>query len=174
MAMSCPSSLLVDHGPASERGLWLPPRLMWRYQWYKAGGGLLVCAIFAGWLLIQWSSPGMRWLSMALIAGTAWIVAISIIEDRRRSRGRQIAARDGTITVTTPQSVTRVSLADVAEIRWQDDTPPGLWLHGHSGEVLAHLDTDFLATQEEARSFLGWLRQQADLNVRVRWPEACV
>ncbi len=163
-----------------EHNLWLPPTRLRRYQLNKAIGGALVTAIFVGWLILQWSNPVMRVLACVLIATTAWVVIASIIDDRARARGRQIAINATTLRVTTPDAPDNpdapnvsldIRLADITQAHWREDDQPGLWLFGRDDRVLAHLDTNFLADQAETRAFLGWARQHADLPFEVRWPQ---
>lgn len=154
-----------------ESCLWLPPHRIARYQWSKVIGGLVVCLIFSGWLVLQWSNPVMRWLAGGLIAVTVWVVGASIAADLRRGRGRQVAIVGGQVIVTTPGGTTSTCLAHVADAQWRDQNQPGLWLFDAQGQVLARLDTDLLADQAEARSFLRWARQRADLPFQVRWPD---
>ncbi len=153
-----------------EQNLWLPPARLRRYEWNKVIGGLLACTIFAGWLVLQWSNPVMRLVSLLLITVTAWVVVSSIRDDRRHSHGRQIALTHDILSITMPDATTPVRLADVALAQWRDDDQPGLWFYGTDNRVLAHLDTDFLADQEQARRFLRWARQLTPLPFDVRWP----
>ena len=151
--------------------LWLPPKSMRRYQWAKGIGGLLFVATFLGWMLLQWSSPIIRWATAAMVALTAWVTLASLISDHRRSRGRQIRLEREALCVTSPRGSTRVVLADVAEARWRPDTSSqaGLWLYDRRGLALLHLDAPFLADESEARRFLAWARQRAVLPFAVRW-----
>src|SRR5688572_9427233 len=96
-ALSLPS---IDR--AGERIAWLPRERMLRYQWAKVLGDVVVCAIFAGWLLIQWSNPLMRAGAVALLAITAWVVVASVLSDARRSRGRRLWLEAGQIRVVEP------------------------------------------------------------------------
>ena len=156
-----------------EKNLWLPPRRMLRYQWSKAVGGLLMGAIFAGWLVIQWSNPAMRWLAIALLVITAWVVIASCIADRVRAYGRQLAIDGADLLFATPDEEKRIAMDSIAYAQWREDelATAGLWLFDRQGGVLAHLDLRFLGDQDEARTFLHWARQRADLPFEVRWPE---
>ncbi len=158
------------HPFGEEKDLWLPPRQMRRYQRNKIIVGLLVSAIFVGWLTLQWSSPIMRLVSAGLVAVTLWTMIQSTANDRRRTNGRQVKVSDGQWVVTTPDQVVQLRLADVAMARWRDDDDPGLWLYDAAGQLLVHLDTDFLADQAEARNFLGWVRRQSEIPFDVEWP----
>jgi len=151
--------------------MWLPPNLMHRYQWNKVIGGLLVSVIFIGWLILQGSNPAMRILAITLIVVTCWVVIRSMLDDTRRNRGRQITLADGVMRITTPDGTSPIRLADVALAQWCQNDPPGLWFYDQQHQPLAHLDTVFLADQTQARNFLGWARQHADLPFEVRWPK---
>lgn len=153
-----------------ESRLWLPPRQIRRYQRNKVFGGLIITVIFAGWLVLQWSNVVMRWVAMGLIATTLWVVIESILDDLRRGHGRQIEIVDGKLLITDADKVATVSLAEVATATWYDESTPGLYLYDGQGQTLAHLDGYFLADQAEARCFLGWSRQRAELPFKVQWP----
>lgn len=157
---------------ADEANCWLPPRRMARYQIAKAVGGLLIGGIFAGWLVIQWSSVPMRIFAMVLMFVTAWIVAASIAEDRRRCKGRQLELDGDVLTVTKPDGRSHISVADIARGQWNEETydAAGLWLYNSAGHVLAHLDLDFIGDQDEARAFLHWARQRTELSFNIDWP----
>ena len=126
--------------------------------------------IFLGWLVLQWSNFVMRTVAIGLISTTLWVLIQSIRDDRRRSHGRQIQIVGETLSITQAGTVTTIPLAQVAKARWQDEPTPGLFFHDDQGQSLAHLDSDFLANQAEARCFLGWLRKHANLSFKVRWP----
>lgn len=154
----------------SEQSLWMPPNRLYRYQGYKLVGGLMMSGIFFGWLILQGSNPVMWWLCVTLIATTLWVVLASIITDTHRARDRQIRIVDSVMRVTTTQGAVQVHLDDVAWALWRDGVNPGLWLHNHEGRPMIHLDLDCLANQAEARVFLNWARQRADLHFEVYWP----
>ena len=159
-----------------EQHLWLPPKLLRRYQGYKVVVGLLVIIIFMGWLLIQWSNITMRLVAGSLTLVTLWVVVTSIVDDLLRQRGRQLAIEPGVLKVTKPQGTTRVPLAQIATARWRHETQDqaGLWLLDQHDGVLAHLDTAFLADQDEARTFLSWARGRVALPCKVHWPTPAV
>ena len=163
-----PSSTPATQSP---NPLWLPPASLRRYQWAKGIGSVVFASTFFGWMILQWSSPMMRWAAAILIGLTVWVTLVSLLSDRRRARGRQIHIEAGTLCITSPGRTTRVFLADVADARWRNDTisNTGLWLYDSDGRTMAHLDTPFLADQSEARRFLAWVRQQATLSSVVRW-----
>lgn len=157
---------------ANEGDMWMPPGRMWRYQLAKAVGGLLVAAIFAGWLLIQWSNPVMRILCMVLIAITAWVVYASIRQDIVRGRGRQLQLTADRMTIVGPDAQQVLRLNDIGYARWREDTQEsaGLWFYDREDRTLAHLNTAYLGDQSEARAFLNWARQRAPMGFDVRWP----
>jgi len=170
--------LMSDPAPA-ERDLWLPPRRMRRYQIAKILTGLLIVAIFCGWLYLQWwQDPTARIAIGGLVVLTAFITARSIIGDVRRARGRQLSLTTSSgaaeLIVLTPQGQSRFALADIDHGRWRCETVSefGLWLYDRQGGVLAHLDEGFVADETEARMLLGWMRQRAELTFTVRWPSA--
>lgn len=154
-----------------ERNLWLPPRGLRRYQLAKALGGALVLLIFAGWLFIQWSNLAMRWLAIALILITLYVVIVSITGDRRRARGRQISIEGQALNVTTPEGTASVPLPEVAMAEWSDQPPEdaGLRLLGPAGQRLVRVDHAFLADETEARAFVGWVRDRTGITLRTRW-----
>jgi len=155
-----------------DGSLWLSPRRLRKYQWAKVVGATLMSAIFIGWLIIQWSNPAMRFLAIGLILVTAFVVFTSVMDDVSRSHGRQLRIDADAITITTPESQTHVRLADIARGEWREDAldTAGLWLFDHNNRQLAHLDLNFVGDQDEARAFLHWARQRADLNFNVIWP----
>ena len=116
----------------------------------------------------------MRFVAAALVLLTTWVTVASTISDRRRATGRQVRLEADTLSVTTPEGTTIVPLTDVSEAQWRSGAvgETGLWLLGHDGRVLAHLDASFLAGEDEARAFVGWARQRAVLPFNVRWPSA--
>jgi hypothetical protein len=156
----------------NEGDMWMPPGRMWRYQLAKAVGGLLVAAIFVGWLLIQWSNPVMRVMCIVLIAITAWVVYVSIREDVVRGRGRQLRLTAERMTIVGPGAQHVLRLSDINAAQWREDTEEtaGLWFYDEQNHMLAHLDTAYLGDQSEARAFLNWARQRARMDFDVRWP----
>ena len=166
-----PIAPVISHA-TTETQFWLPPRKMLQYTRVRIIGGLLFGTIFAGWMVLQWSNPVMRFIAGGLILITAWVTVASVLTDRRRARGRQIAVEPGALDIVTPTEHKRVHLADVHHAAWREDskTDSGLWLYDRAGNVLAHLDTAFLTDQAEARSFLGWARRHTDLPFKVQWP----
>jgi|GEM_PF-3131333 len=156
-----------------ETDLWLPPRRMRRYQIVKAAGAALFMVIFGGWLILQWSNPTMRWITIGLIVMTGWITFSSVWADLTRSAGRQLVVRDGQIQIITPQETKRITIAQIAKAVWQEETEDelGLYLYDDKDTLLAHLDIAFLADQAEARTFLGWARKRQPMNFPVQWPQ---
>lgn len=155
-----------------ERNLWMPPHRMARYQWVKIGGGLLMIAIFLGWLVIQWSNPPMRWFAMALLGITAWVVIISCVNDRTRSHGRQLAIKGHSLVVTLLNEPFSIPVDTIAYAQWREDDfeTAGLWLFDAQDRQLAHLDLNFIGDQNEARSFLQWARDRVNFSFEVHWP----
>jgi hypothetical protein len=155
-----------------EQNLWLPPKRMARYQLIKLGGGLIMITIFVGWLVLQWSNLSMRWFALTLLTITTWVVVMTCINDRLRSRGRQLSIDSNHMVLTKPNEQIDITLSDVAYAQWREDDmqTAGLWLFDRSDQELAHLDLDFLGDQDEARSFLRWARQRTDFSFEVRWP----
>ncbi|MBI1336631.1 MAG: hypothetical protein GC164_06685 [Phycisphaera sp.] len=155
-----------------EPDLWLPPRRMRRYQLAKVGGALVVTLIFVGWLVLQWSNPAMRYLTLALLAITLWVTLASILGDLARSRGRQLRIAGGKMTVKLGEQLTTISLEKIFRGQWREDAydTAGLWLIDQNGATLAHLDTGYLADQDEARAFLRWARQRAKFDFPIQWP----
>ena len=162
-------SVPEDH-TGREDTLWLPARRIRRYQWYKALGGLLMAGVFAGWLVIQWSNPAMRVVCGGLLVVTTWVVAASIIEDWRRGQGRQVCIERGKMRVTVPDGVTEFSIKHVAQVVWDDGPDGGLHFCDKDRRTLATLDAQFVADRCEARAFLAWARQRADMRFQARWP----
>lgn len=155
-----------------ESNCWLPRRRMLKYQYAKVVGGLLIGAIFAGWLVLQWSNLGMRLFAFALLGVTAWIVIGSIAADVERARGRQLSLDSNTLTVTRPDASDTVDLTRVARGAWNEATyeDAGLWLYDDAGNALTHIDLNFLGDQDEARAFLRWARQRTELSFPIEWP----
>ena len=160
---------------ADERHLWMPPRRLRDYARARVLGAVLFSLIFVGWMIIQWSSPVMRYGSMVLIGITAWVTAVSVLGDLRRARARQVAVNTtdpATLEITTPQGTTRVALKDVASAAWRESTmeETGLWLYDGDGKLLAQIDGDTIVDQAEARVFLRWLRERVTVPFEVKWP----
>ena len=176
MATATPASALPANSASSESAeshQWLPPQRMRRYQWVKAGGGLLFVLLFIGWMWLQWSNPVMRWLAGGLTVITAWVTLASIIDDRRRVGHRQLTAESDRWIYETEQRRVVIPLASVARARWRHDDPraTGLWLFDHDDEVIAHLDDHLLGDEAEARTFIGWARLKSRLPFSVTWPD---
>jgi len=146
---------------------------MRRYQQVKAGGGLLFALLFAGWLFLQGSNPVMRWIIAGLLVLTLLITFASILEDRRRVRGRQLLAEPGRWMLERDGTRTVIDLRQVAEARWRHDETAhlGLWLHDARGRPIARIDPGLVGDEEEARRFLGWARGVSGLPFPVRWPD---
>jgi hypothetical protein len=153
----------------ADRVVYQPPQLLAKYERAKLIGGLLFAAIFAGWLWLQWSNPWMRVAAGALLLLTAWITASSIVTDLRRHQGRQIELAGRALLVTTPEGTCWIQLPDVAVAQWTDDA--GLRFDRADGQTLGRIDLVTLADEDEARRFLGWLRQHAQVDFAVQWPQ---
>lgn len=155
-----------------DRNLWLPPGRLRRYQRNKVIVGLLMAAIFAGWLVAQWSNLLLRGVSLGLMLTTFWIVIRSLVVDTRRSRDRQVLVQGQCLVIEGSGRTQRAILTDVTVAHWynQPQARAGLWFYDDCGQVLAHLDSAILADESEARAFLGWARQRADCPFEVRWP----
>ena len=165
---------------------------MRRYQWSKALGGLVFAGIFAGWMVLEWSSPMMRVIAGVLMVVTLWVTTASVLIDAARSRGRQLTLSAGRLDITTPGAPATprapgtpatsesVTLADVAYARWRDGMSDvdggaaGLVFFDHNDRPLARLDNVFLRDEAEARAFVGWLREHAEIIFEVRWPKVRV
>ncbi len=170
-----------------EQDLWLPPRRMRRYHLNKILAAVLFCVLFAGWMYFQWADPILRLLPMGLALITVLVTGVTVIGEINRSRGRQITLEIGhsekgtpVLEVLTPEDKRRFELASVKRMVWQDgpdvieegDEPDtrGLWLFDSTQQVLAHIDENLLADEEEARDFIGWLRRRTKLPCKVEWP----
>ena len=161
-------------GPRTDdNDLWLPPRGLRRYAGFQMFGGLLLCAIFVGWIVQGRSHLAVRAVWGTLAAATVWTVARTVARDRRRQRGRQLAARAEGLAITSPERVLFLPWSDIARGRWQSGptAAAGLWLYDERGDVLARLDPAFLADEAEARAFLRWARARAPLDFPVRWSQ---
>lgn len=160
--------------PDDEEYLWLPPQRLIKYQLAKVSSGILVLAIFAGWMIIQWTHVGMRLLTVALSIVTIWVTVASLVLDARRARGRQLRIEPGRLIITTPTTTIHVDVDQIAHGQWRDEPNEhsGLWLYDHHGLSLAHLDKNFLASQAEAGAFLGWARRLTKLPFDVQWPRS--
>jgi hypothetical protein len=147
---------------------------MRRYQLAKAIGGALVLLIFVGWLVLQWSNLLMRLFAVALILITVYVVTISLLTDRRRAAGRQLAIEHGSLRITTPGEIRALLLSEIALAEWRDEPADeaGLRLLDRHGRELARIDFALLADESEARTFLGWLRDRAGVTLKARWPPA--
>ena len=157
---------------SNESDLWLPPIRLRRYQRHKMLGGLLIAAIFTGWMINHWSNPWMRRLCLLLFATTAWVVIKSHWADRRRAQDRQLAVDAEGLSIWTSKGKTHIRFQDIAAAQWREEPTEdvGLWLYDHDNQVLAHLDAVFFADQAETRSFLQWARERAPIDFPVHWP----
>ncbi len=159
-----------------ERHLWLPPQGLRRYQLAKVGVSVLMVAILAGWMVLQWQSQVSRLISGGLLVATIWIVAVSIDADLRRTRGRQMAIEDGRICLMRPNGHVAVPLAQVAYAQWiaEPAAQAGLWLYDKQAHPLLHIDAAFLADEAEARTFLvrasGVFRASSRVDTRYFGP----
>ncbi len=158
----------IDREP-TLRAIYQPPQLLARYERAKVVGGLLFVAIFAGWLWLQWSNPWMRMLTGALLVMTAWFTVASILTDLRRHHGRQIELVGRALLVTSPQGTCWIELSDVEHAQWSDDA--GMSFVRRDGLALGRIDLVTIADEDEARRFMGWLRQRANVGFNVRWPQ---
>ncbi len=156
--------------PAAVPALWLPPGRMRQYAIARATGGVLFAAIFAGWMVIQWSSVTMRIIAASLIALTAWVTATSIAGDARRMRGRQVEYLGDALLITTPDGELTVPLDAIARATWNEEADsPGLAFHDRNESCLVRLDENIIADEAEARAFLRWLRSHAETTFEVKW-----
>lgn len=154
-----------------ERQLWMPPNRLKAYQRNKALGGVLFLAIFAIWLIVQWSNTSMRYITIALMGVTAWVTIVSVIIDQSRARGRQVAVVDGAMSISTPDGETKVNLNEVSYAEWNEESDePGLRFFDNSRKVIAHIDMLTLDDEAEARTFVGWVRKQTQQSFEVHWP----
>ncbi len=155
-----------------ERDQWLPPRGMRHYAIARAVGGLIFAVIFVGWIVIQWSNPTMRVVGGVLVVVTAWVTVVSIVRDAHRAKGRQITAKPGVLEIVGPASAITVRMAEVGEVKWEEQTSErfGLWFYDREGGVLAHLDGYYLDGQAEARTFMGWVLARMEVPCKVTWP----
>ena len=153
-----------------EADLWLPPRRLSHYQIAKGIAALLAIAIFSGWLWIQWSNLFIRIVAITLSFVTACVTLSSMLSDRRRARGRQIAAKSSEIIVTSPADVVRIDCADIDRGVWHDDGDAcGLKLIHRDGRTLVLLDGMFFRDQAEARAFVGWCRKRTGCALHIVW-----
>jgi len=155
---------------AAPRALWLPPGRMRQYAIARATGGVLFAAIFAGWMVIQWSSITMRIIAMSLIALTAWVTATSIATDAKRMRGRQVECLGDALLITAPDSEVNVRIDAIAHAAWSEEADGcGLAFYDRNETRLARLDENIIADEAEARAFLRWLRTHVETNFEVKW-----
>lgn len=158
----------------STFALWLAPRRLRRYAIMKALGAAGFAAIFAGWMLIQWSNLAMRLAAAGLLTTTLVVTVRTIAADRRRAHGRQVAVMGDEggprrLKITTPDAAADLPLEALAAGRWREDA--GLDLLDAAGRTLATLDRGLVEDEHEARAFLGWLRAHSGLALRVKWTD---
>lgn len=156
---------------AGEKLVWQPVERIRRYQWMKIVVGCFLVGIFGLWLVVQWSNPLMRGVSLILMATTAWVVFASIRDDLARNWGRQVSVGDGRLWIQADGRQVEVVFERVVLGRWREDDQPGLWFYDEGDVPIGHMDNEFLADQDEARAFLRWLRRGAGVRFEVRWPE---
>ena len=125
--------------------------------------------IFAGWLVLQWSILPMRLLAGVLLLSTLYVVVATYRRDVARRRGRSLALRGDTLVVTTPAALAEVDLPAVAAAVWDDDA--GLRFLDAADATIASIDTQLIATEDEARRLLAWLRRHTAAAFTVRWPQ---
>lgn len=150
-----------------ELCLWLPPTRLRRYVLMKHLAAAGFAAIFLGWMLLHWPNPIMRCGAAVLGLATVWIAVRSSLVERDRAAGRQVELIENMLRITMPDGDTHVTLAEMHHGRWRDDA--GLSLHDHHGRLLGLIDTGCIADENEARTFLHWLRDRAGISLRVRW-----
>jgi len=97
----------------------------------------------------------------------------SIRYDLIASAGRQITLKNRTLEIVSPDIDGQVSfeLSQVGRAVWRhdNDVSAGLWFFDERGEVLVHLDINYVGEEAEARVFIGWLRRQTDVPFDVEW-----
>lgn len=159
---------------AIEQHQWLPVHRMRSYAIARVIGGALFAAIFVGWIFIQWSSPAMRIIASSLVVITVWVTLGTIIRDARRAAGRQITAKPGALEITNHDGMRTVRMTDVGRVAWQEESADtfGLWFYDTQDNVLARLDENYLDSEAEARTFIGWVHARMDVPFKVSWPRA--
>jgi len=164
------NSSLTQPACVTAPALWLPPGRMRQYAIARATGGLLFAAIFAGWMVLQWSSITMRIIAASLIALTAWVTASSIASDARRMRGRQVECLNDELIITLPEGESRLRLDVIAAATWNETADEfGLSFYDSNENRLARLDENIIADEAEARAFLRWLRTHVETKFEVKW-----
>ena len=156
--------------PAPHRALWLPPGRMRQYAIARATGGVLFAAIFAGWMVLQWSNITMRIIAASLIALTAWVTVNSIATDARRMRGRQVECLGDALLITTPNGEVNVRLDAITHATWSEEADGcGLAFYDRNESQMARIDENIIADEPEARAFLRWLRTHVETKFEVKW-----
>jgi hypothetical protein len=154
----------------NESALWLPPRRLRQYTRARLVGAALFLAIFAMWLVLQWSSATMRCVAIVLMLVTILVTWASISRDHRRARGRQVRCERDRLTITRPDATSVLLLGDVDHAVWREvDSGFELAFCDSAGRSLACLDEHYLGDQAEARAFLHWLRQRTQIRFDVKW-----
>lgn len=170
----CYSATSISRASNCETHLWLPPGPLRLYVWARVIGALLFATIFSGWILMRWSNPAMGYFAGTLVLITLIVTTRSLLIDHRRAKGRQIILGAGLMTIRTYDCWVEVKLDDIGHAQWREDhqSISGLWLFNRTGEIIAHIDREFLADQSEARAFLRWARRRTSRSFKVQWSES--
>lgn len=162
-----------DALPSAGAGhVWPLRRYSRRDRMVRVIGGSIVGGALLIWLNAYWHSSTMRFVSLGLLAAIVWLIA-PVVFDQNRSTDRQITIDDYGLRLHTTHAEVTVAWHDIKHAQWRQDRPDkfGLWLFDGDESVLAHLDAKLLADQGEARAFIKWAKQLAEIRFDIQWTQ---
>lgn len=167
--------LRSDATPTGDgRHVWPAARSEQRDRWARLVGGAIGATFLVVWMVVYWPNVTMRFVSLGLLIAIVWMMAPALFDNPDASPQGRIAIDDEYLQMESHQGdAIVVAWKDVASGQWRQDQPEklGLWLFDGDGRVLAHLDATLLANQGEARAFVKWAGQLADLPFEIRWTQ---
>ncbi len=150
---------------------YLPKQVLKQYHLTKIALSIMIGSIFVWWIVVHRGNIAMQGATGILLLATAYITYLSIKSETTRDQDRQISATQDTLIIQTGRKTTTIHKQKISHAIWREDTyqTQGLHLIGKQGQPLGHIDGQVLSNQEDARSFLRWIRSQANTNFDVQW-----
>jgi len=160
--------------PDNGRHVWSAARSEQRDRMARLVGGAIGAAFVVVWMVVYWPNLTMRFVTLGLLIAIVWMVAPALFDNPATPPHGRIVIDDEYLQMESHQGdAIAVAWKDVALAQWRQDQPEkfGLWLFDADGHALAHLDATLLTNQSEARDFVKWARQLADLSFEIRWTQ---
>jgi hypothetical protein len=166
-----PALALPGVRSAAEPEVWTPSDRVPPAQWAKIITGGAATALFAVGMIAQWRLPLSRYAAAAFAAVTGYLTCRMLVDGRRRRRSRQVRLLSGALYVTGHDVACVIPLDQVFLVQWRRDmdAASGLWFFDTEKKVLAHLNTEFLTDEAQARRLLAWAGTRCPLPFEVRW-----